>query len=589
MTPKQLNCKGNIIILAMIYIVVLGIIGLSATQFAIHQKHIATRNAIYTDELAAAEYAVNKLYAELDFLSRFLPPGLEIFNQAVNSVTLPQLPNFQITADIPIESIGYLTGDPTGDYNSPLVYNHKYRLSARAKRIDPVANRYSHPGVQVEQLVYVQYIPLNLFGIYANIDWEIIPGEDFSLRGKLHSNKNIIFDSDGGKRANYYDRITVAGNILGGAGHVPGRSDRSRLVNFTYNGSALRGMYENGRWIDHLLPDWKTIAEERWNGYVRDSAHGVQPLDLPIPWTQTPDAIIDRISADDTLSEQHVKFEWLAGLRIVRMPDGTIRGYAKNTGDADWQVVPLQYPNPSNPQQTKRPYSDNLYFYDNREDAFMRVLELNVQNLREYTQYLQSQFGIQFNGIVYLSEESDTWRNPGDNKFYNRKPAIRVTNGANIPQSGLIVATDDTMYVKGDFNLNKAFALIAGDSINILSNAWQDSQNNAPRHNLTNASSTETNAIFIGGITPTAMYGTYSGGAENYFRYLEHWSGKTHAFNGSIICMFASRVGIGVWEYGGKKYTAPKREWAWDSLGTPLQGTPYVRRIVKSEWKITSQ
>lgn len=574
--------QGSIIVLAMIYIVVLGIIGLAATQFGIHSRRIAMRNSIYTDELAAAEYSINKLYAELDFLSRFLPPGLEEFDQALSSVQLPQLPGFQITANPPIENLGFFTGDPTGEFNSPLVFNYKYRLRARAYSTSAVSQRFTHPGVEVAQIIYVQYIPLNIFGIFSNLLWEIIPGPRYDLFGKVHSNQNLVFDAHTG--AYYHDYITVAGNILGGAQHVPGREPAQKKVYIT-NGVNTLPMYENGYWIDHTYPNWKEVAEQRWNGYVRDSAHGVQPIELSLPWTEDPHALIERISPDDTLSEQHIKFEWLAGLRILRMPDGTIKGFAKNAGDTDWREVALTYPDPADPQRTKTPYTTGLQFYDNREGSYIRILEIDVQNLQEYTAYLDNYYGIEFNGILYVSEEPAP----------SYKPAVRVTNGSRIPSSGLVIATDDPLYVKGNYNLDRYFALLAGDAINILSNSWSDALNNTPGHPTQNASNTTTNAVFIGGITPSSdQYQfpySYSGGAENYFRYLENWSGRTHTFYGSIICMFSSQVAIGRWYYGGNRYYAPNRNWHWNALGStiPPSGLPYVRRLLKSEWSILPQ
>ena len=63
----------------------------------------------------------------------------------------------------------------------------------------------------------------------------------------------------------------------------------------------------------------------------------------------------------------------------------------------------------------------------------------------------------------------------------------------------------------------------------ILSNSWSDT-NSA---NST-ASNTTVNTAIIAGIVPSGN-GYYSGGAENFPRFLENWGGKTLTYYGSMI------------------------------------------------------
>jgi len=576
------SARGALLLLVLIYVFVLSIIVTSAARFALHEKRLAARSSIYTDELAAAEYAINKLYSELDFLSRFHTPGLNEFNERVAEITIPAIPGFNLTSDEPIKVSGFFTGDPTGEFNSPYVFNYKYRLRTNAKRTDATSKRFIHDGVEVEQIVYMQYIPLTMFGIFSNTDWEIIPGNHYEMHGKVHGNKNWIFDTDGGHNSYFYDTVTAAGKLLGGAGRVPGRSDKSRGVNFTYDKKNFKKMFRDsdGKWIDHELEGWHDIALEQWDGYVRDSAHGVSHLDLSIPWTEDPHAIVERRSDEDTESMRHVKFDWLSGIRIVRETDGELRAYARKTIETEWHSVPLEFPDPENPINTLSPVSADSRFYDYREERYVQVLDLDIQVFQEYTEWLSNEHYIDFNGILYASELS----------FDEDMPAVRIENGESIPDSGLIIATDNPLYVHGHFNVDKNYALLAGDSVTVLSRNWKDSDNLNPyRPHIPGASATTTNAIFIAGITPTdARYPEgqqYSGGAENFFRYLESWG--SHTFYGSIINMFASQTAVGRWRNPGEYYKPPQRHWNWDSFGfNHLEGTPYVRRILRSEWRI---
>jgi hypothetical protein len=151
------------------------------------------------------------------------------------------------------------------------------------------------------------------------------------------------------------------------------------------------------------------------------------------------------------------------------------------------------------------------------------------------------------------------------------------------------VGSDDPVYVKGDYNtVHKTLALVAGDAVDILSNAWNDA--NSADYSKRTASNTTTNAVFINGIVPSGG-GHYSGGVENYFRYLENWSGKNHTFGGSIIELYESAKGLGQWVYGSPVYTAPQRTWSWDAtlggVDSP-PGTPRVVTIQRAKWEISS-
>jgi hypothetical protein len=164
-------------------------------------------------------------------------------------------------------------------------------------------------------------------------------------------------------------------------------------------------------------------------------------------------------------------------------------------------------------------------------------------------------------------------------------------NGSTLPvapgATGFSVGSDDPVYVKGDYNtVNKTLAMVAGDAVDILSNAWNDANDHTYANRI--ASNTTTNAVFINGIVPSGS-GNYSGGVENFFRYLENWSGKNHTFGGSIIELFQSAKALGTW---GKAsvYSPPNRTWAWDAalggVDSP-PGTPRVVTIQRAKWEIS--
>jgi hypothetical protein len=208
--------------------------------------------------------------------------------------------------------------------------------------------------------------------------------------------------------------------------------------------------------------------------------------------------------------------------------------------------------------------------------------------------------------------------------------AVRLLNGKQLPslaptalypnrEHGFTFATNAPVYVAGHFNANGTFgttsspdgserspdpsyqngtptsldddtevpALVAADAINVLSAAWVDASGkpvgDGLENNLTNntnkgrvAANTEISAVFMGGIVQTPSGGNgYSGGVENYPRFHERWDGKTMRYRGSIVALFNSANGTGVW---GKNnvYGAPTRKWGFHDFLKSGQYPPFT-------------
>ena len=179
--------------------------------------------------------------------------------------------------------------------------------------------------------------------------------------------------------------------------------------------------------------------------------------------------------------------------------------------------------------------------------------------------------------------------------------AVRVKNGQNLPSDGLTVATSEPLYVQGHFNSptttvgstntsNTAPASLLGDSITVLSANWSDANSSKPMTQRP-AINTTVNAAFLAGIVQTTnSVGTkhYSGGVENFPRFLEDWSGKTLTYNGSMVVMFPSKFATNWWIDPGTYYNAPNRSWAFDlnflNYNRLPPGTPQVRKVVRGQW-----
>jgi hypothetical protein len=134
-------------------------------------------------------------------------------------------------------------------------------------------------------------------------------------------------------------------------------------------------------------------------------------------------------------------------------------------------------------------------------------------------------------------------------------------------------------------------AAVIGDAITILSANWSDTLSVASGL-LSGRPATDTtvNAAILAGIVETGG-GYYSGGVENFPRFLENWSGHEFTYNGSMVVMFPSQFAITPWQGTGTTigvYNAPVRDWAFDTnFRDPTRlppGTPAIRALVRSVW-----
>lgn len=272
-------------------------------------------------------------------------------------------------------------------------------------------------------------------------------------------------------------------------------------------------------------------------------------------------------------------------------------------------------------------------FHDKRQAADLNVINLDVDALKELVHDNDgSDWGGSdlapsnwWNGVVYVdfpqryTESSrEDLVNPAINGW-----ALRVRNGAEIPNPefghardlyGMSLATNQMMYVQGDYNADgdrntgspleaddpddfadegaEAPAALIADSITFLSNNWDDADSNKSKSNRT-ASDTEISAAVLTGLVPSGKTGSnsYSGGVENFPRFLENWGGKSIRIRGSMVALFESEVGTARWG-SGDTYGAPNRDWGFHSSfaeGFLPPGTPNVRDYKAVDFEVVTR
>ena len=227
----------------------------------------------------------------------------------------------------------------------------------------------------------------------------------------------------------------------------------------------------------------------------------------------------------------------------------------------------------------------NEALWDPRENAYVRLATLNIRTLSDSTGSSLPNW----NGIVYIADQSpdgttiSSRLGGSGSTVTSTKRGIRLINGYRLPGTvnginGLTVVSGNPVYIKGNYNTStnsgdtvpsnngtytdpdasgytRRLAAVIGDSITILSGAWTDN-NSVLSIGSRAAMNTTVNAALVGGIVPSSG-GNYSGGGESFVRFLEDWKTNTFCSYGSMVQLFVSKTGTGVWSGSGSVYKAP--------------------------------
>ncbi|MGB0373008.1 MAG: hypothetical protein ACPGN3_16885 [Opitutales bacterium] len=352
-------------------------------------------------------------------------------------------------------------------------------------------------------------------------------------------------------------------------------------------------------------------------------------LTLPDPATDA-DAYEQAVIRSELEKE---KYSYKAGL--VLEYDGSAVNVFTYTRDADGN---LTYNGDGTPAKTELTIDSSNHFWDintegdftdAREGRSPDLIEINVAALKDLLDTNdETEWGAAtadssaaekpenfWNGIIYIqtplasmATSRADWVTPADNTV-----AVRLSKGSVIPNPsyaaangnyGTTFATNTYLYVQGHFNADgdpdtgsatepdntdtfadpgeEAPAALVADAINVLSNSWDDDDSDDDDLEDREASFTEISAAFLSGQVPCGFNGTksYSGGVENFPRFLEDWSDVEFQLRGSLVALYNSEVAVERW---GKSdvYSPPDRDWGFHakfgSEGYYPPGTPNTR------------
>jgi hypothetical protein len=261
---------------------------------------------------------------------------------------------------------------------------------------------------------------------------------------------------------------------------------------------------------------------------------------------------------------------------------------------------------------------------DDREGGSIRLVTLDISKIQNGTSGLAPTFkansggNTYFNGIVYIYDNSATTHSLNPNGSVNQNPTtsvlrgVRLKNGSKIDEDGLTIASPNPVYIQGDYNTGRKYdgsttppsnnatsvpttpqvsgytrapCSVIADAVTILSNSWVDTAAGT----MPDASNTTVNTAIVAGIVPTNAYGdgAYSGGVENFPRFLENWNNLKFTYYGSMVELFKSQQAIAKWQILGV-YDPPDRQWYFDTNFKikPPPGSLMVYSYVKGKWSL---
>lgn len=543
------NQRGQTIALAYIAVVVITILGGSLLQHSFGVARTSQNELLNAQTFYMAEGGLE------DALARF---AQDIANFAVDANTA-QYPAAGVltttfadgtTATSTITQAEAVPRTvPDDDGVSLFVKNYHIRTT--------VDHPTSTMDAVLHQIISRRIVYTFQHAVFYDQDLEWLPGPDMTLSGRVHSNKDIYIGTNA--------LLTVNSEYLRAVGDIFNkRKDSSAVMAGTVQikkagSSPVQYVAMNG--LDSNAGNWATESQTRWNGTVKSSDHNVAARAVPVVGSITSGGYYD--------SNANVK---IVNGNIIQSGTTLVQG----------TDVP---PNT---------ITTTTSFYNNREGKYVKMTEIDMRKLAGwhdctgdgieeqcYPNHLPT------NGLIFATRTDAP---------ATQQPGVRLIRGSEISRNaGLTVASEVPVYIKGNYNtVSKKPTAVIADAVNLLSNAWSDTNstaNNVNSGSARTATATTINTAFIAGVEKTSS-GNYNGGLENFPRFHERWTNVALNITGSFVSLWEPTIGVGDWKYGqqssNSQYTAPLRNWNYDtsfSSGTSMPPfTPWAVEITKGAW-----
>jgi hypothetical protein len=570
--PRLNNCRKSSAGSALLTVLILvGISFVMVGGFYTYTSHTVRLNQRLNDyylAVAAAEAATEKVLSQVnsDYTSygaSYVASRLSYYPTQIPSATeAADWSNFDFmdlsgqTNRVEVQYTALSGFLPLGgQYGTLRGFKNRMRILANAR---PHSSLDGVVGSVYQDIEFTR-IPIFQFAVFYNVLLEITPGADMTITGPVHCNTNIYLSP--GATLTLNSDVTSSGTIY------QTRNPASPKV--TTGGPIV------------------------FNG-AHDS--GVSTLSLPIGTNNSPAAVhqVLEVPPGSLPSGSEDPLSNLGQQRYYNQADLIITVSNSNVSVTSGRWNSFATSLSSN--EVSLFVSTNASFYSKRENKTVQAIQIDVAGLKLWNATnasIRPSLPLQDVDTIYVKDRRTLTS--------ANESGVRLVNGTNLPPQGLTVATDSPVYILGDYNVPPAAkgttnttgtlpASIAADAITILSGSWKDTNSTAALGSRVARDTTVNAALLMGNVATTPS--NDSGGLENFPRFLETWSGRTFTYNGSMICMFNSRIATGVWKDTGSVndvYDAPVRQWALDQNfldSTKLPpATPSLLVLIRANWR----
>lgn len=638
------QARGSALITAICAVFVLSIVGLSVLSYTLTNYRMAARKQVMERARVAASNEMEWLfynwatYADDLVESKLsgMTPALVVdsskivlkdpatyyldqstaITQGLSAADLTDIQNLfpslkiarSVTA-VPISATGVVTMSNGQTKTGSVKY---YDAKTYAQIDDP---RFGKILVtQGRRFAFQKVSPFNFALFYQN-DLELNPGSDMYVTGDIESNGSVYMGTGNdpttgnpiklklGNKIYYTDKFQGSDDpLVGNQRALTGSKPNDPIAadgtwdNNPLHGRAVQVTHQSGK------DDFVGIADEKDATRTAASIQSKYPAAYPTendvyrslispPPTDSSGTLIPE---DATIKQNRMYNK--AFLRIVVHADKSVTmedASGASLGSAPTSVIASG--------EVRKPVRDAREDYEiNPSNTTSGHLDINMTTIdvAGLKSYIDSNDTLKaaYNGVVYVYDESSQYvDSSGTTPISAGRNAVRLINGQEIPNvnnMGFTVATDNGLYIKGDYNTtNKASSAIMADAVTVLSSDWDDANtvdasgkstdqtSRKALHNLTINS-----AIISGNTQENATYS--SGGAQNLVRYLEDWYSNTSSattLNGSIDQLFRSKYFNSHYlgnSTGFRVYTQPRtRNMTFDSslASNPPGGAPAAK------------
>ena len=551
--------SGSALVMTLVMSAIALVVLAGAMSWSSTNTRLTERSNRYACAVAAGESAIDKIltWMNKDFLEG--GEGMVVYNLDLYRATVPTAADSAYWAGWEFNNALGQVGQTyiqrgmasnyvvlTGPYAGLRGYVSAYTLVSNAREVNRVQNVVAGVMEQVD----LARIPIFQFALYTSGDMEVSCGQPFAVTGRVHSNKMLYVEPD--SALTFQSSVTAVGDIL--FQRAPADSRTRPVGGVVYQ--------------------------------VKPEPHAPS-LVLPIGTANTPQAIREIIQPPP-LGESPASA--MGRSRYFNQVDVVITVSDTNVtaSSGGFNNFGIQIP----AAEINKFVTLTNSFYDSRESKTILAVDLDIGNLKSWSatnRNVRTALARDINS-VYVHDKRTV--------VAGKLGAVRVRNGLVLPPLGLTVASASPIYVLGHYNQTNPANLgtantsttlpasLVGDAITILSVNWNDANSRLALASRA-ARPTTVNAAFLAGAVETAN-GNYSGGMENFPRFLETWGlANPLTYNGSMVKMFPSLYATNIWGLGNV-YNPPKRDWAYDlNFNTPAKLpplTPSLLKIFRNSW-----